>query len=132
MLPSNNIELTKPIQIKTQPSKTYYMTNPHIKGYCDEIDAIRQAVFKILNTERYEYIIYSWNYGIQLKDLYGMPYDYCCIELQRRITESLEWDKRITSVDEFEFTKTFDHLLATFTVHSIYGDFKAEKGVQYV
>ena len=35
----------------------------------DETEAVRQAAIKILNTERYENEIYSWNYGIELKDL---------------------------------------------------------------
>lgn len=74
-----------------------------IRGYTDGLDAMKQAIFKILQTERYQYIMYSWNYGIETLDLYGEPISYVCPELERRITEALLWDERIESVDNFEF-----------------------------
>ena len=42
-----------------------------------------KVVFNILNTERYQYIIYSWNYGIELIDLYGQPVSYVIPELKK-------------------------------------------------
>lgn len=35
------------------------------------IEAVKQSVFCILNTERFEHIVYSWNYGREFTDLYG-------------------------------------------------------------
>ena len=32
----------------------------------DKVEALKQAVFKILSTERFEYVIYSRNYGTEL------------------------------------------------------------------
>ena len=49
-------------QDNTTPSKTYYInrnTN-RISGYMDDKDAIVQAIYLILSTERYESVIYSW------------------------------------------------------------------------
>ena len=49
-------------QDNAMPSKTYYInrnTN-RISGYIDDKDAIVQASYLRLSTERYESLIYSW------------------------------------------------------------------------
>ena len=71
MIPAANTILTADILIDTIPSLNYAMQfkKAIISGKIDNLDAMRQVIFKILNTERYDYIIYSWNYGIELKDL---------------------------------------------------------------
>jgi hypothetical protein len=93
---------------------------------------MRQVIYKILNTERYQHIIYSWNYGIELLDLFGEPVAYVCSELQRRITEALTQDDRITSVDGFGFDVSEKRTVkATFTVHTIFGDLDSEKAVNF-
>ena len=103
-----------------------------INGFCDELEAMKQVVFKILNTERYQYIIYSWNYGIELLDLYGEPVTYVCPELERRITEALVQDDRIESVDSFVFDVLEKRTVkVTFTVHTIFGGIEAEKVVNF-
>ena len=104
--------------------------NNAINGHCDDYEAMIQAVYKILNTERYEHIIYSWDYGIELYNLFGKPTDYVCLELQRRISEALLQDDRITSVTDFEFdTSIRKTVQVKFTVHTIYGDIESEKAV---
>ena len=82
-----------------------------------------------MNIERYEYLIYSWNYGIELNDLYGQPIPFVLPELKRRITEALLQDTRITGVDNFSFETTKGKVHAIFTVSTIYGDVEAEKVV---
>lgn len=134
MIPSTNFYLTSDLDVTTQPSRTYRMNIDHmtINGFCDGIESVKQAVYKILNTERYMYPIYSWDYGIKLLDLYGKRIGYVCPELQRRITDALQWDDRITSVDSFEFdTSTRKTVVVTFTVHTIFGDVDIEKAVKY-
>ena len=56
---------------------------------------MKQAIYKILNTERYQYVMYSWNYGIETLDLYGEPVSWGCPELESRIREALMTDDRI-------------------------------------
>ena len=103
-----------------------------ISGYVDELEAMKQVVYKILNTERYQYVIYSWNYGIELMDLYGEPVSYVCAELERRISEALLQDDRIVSVDSFEYDYSKKgQVYVTFVVHTIFGDFDEEKVVNY-
>ena len=55
---------------------------------------------------------------------------WVCTELERRITEALTVDSRITEVTDFEYeTGTKKMLHVSFTVHTVYGDIFAEKEV---
>lgn len=134
MIPSNTAILTTEIEVVSQPSKNYrmHLDRNIINGSCDGLEAMRQVIFKILNTERYQNIIYSWNYGVELLDLFGEPVAYVCSELQRRITEALTQDDRILSVDDFEFDVSEKRTVkARFTVHTIFGDLESEKAVNF-
>lgn len=93
------------LEEEIEPNKTYRMDfkDNNIEGFIDEKDAIKQAIYKILETERYAYPIYSWNYGIELSDLFGEDVRYVCAELEDRITEALTQDERVTDVTDFEF-----------------------------
>ena len=120
------------IEITEQPTLTHRMDREkeYIKGKTDEIEAMKQAVYKILITERYGSIIYSGNYGIELKDLFGQPVSYVCPELERRITDALLWDKRIESVDNFEFDLSKKGVVSVrFNVRTVFGSFESERQV---
>lgn len=133
MLPTAETELLEDFAITTQPSLTYGLDlelNQMGPEQVDNLAAVKQAVYKILLTERYQYPIYSWNYGIETMDLYGKPLSYVRPELERRVREALLQDDRITSVDNFTFdTLERNALTASFTVHTIYGDFDTTKAV---
>ncbi len=102
-----------------------------VSGFCDGKEAMKQVIYKILNTERYRYVVYTWNYGIELTDLFGMPVSYVCPVLERRITEALLQDDRITDVKDFEFDVSKPHtVLAAFTVVTDVGDITAQKEVE--
>lgn len=134
MIPSTTAFLEQDFEITEQPTHTYKMNleSNLIRGYTDGQEAMKQAIYKILNTERYQYVMYSWNYGIKLLDLYGEPVSYVCPELERRITEALTWDDRIQSVDNFEFNiSKKGEILVTFTAHTVFGDVVAEKVVNF-
>lgn len=134
MIPSTVGFLDQDFEIENQPSLTYQMQRENylVRGYTDGLEAVKQAVYKIIMTERYQYIMYSWNYGIELQDLFGEPVTYVCPELKRRITEALLCDDRIQSVDNFEFDfpqKGVVHV--AFIVHTILGDIQVEKEVNF-
>lgn len=132
MIPSLNNILTTELTVEEQASKTYQMHIDHeyIGGTCDDLESIKQAVFKILNTERYHHMMYSWNYGIETTDLIGQRMGYVLPEIQRRITEALTQDDRVLSVDNFEFdTSTKHEVVCTFVVHTTFGSFESEKVV---
>lgn len=131
MIPTSSGSLPQNFEIREQPSKTYFMEKDteRIRGFADNIDSMKQAIFKILNTERYQYVIYSWNYGIETLDLYGKSVSYVKSELKRRISEALLWDSRIESVDDFEFSVNGNEISCAFVVHTIFGDIDAERTV---
>lgn len=132
MLPAVNDDLQKDFEIEEETSHTYKLDldNSTIAGYVDDLEAMKQAIYLILNIERYEYLIYSWNYGIELNDLYGQPIPFVLPELKRRITEALVQDSRILGVDNFSFETNKGKVHATFTVHTIFGDVEAERVVR--
>jgi hypothetical protein len=132
MIPSLNDVLLTELTVEEQPSKTYRMhiEKEYIGGTCDDLESIKQAVFKIVNTERYRHMIYSWNYGIELADLFGQRIGYVVPEIQRRITEALMQDDRVLAVDNFEFDTSKRHeVVCTFVVHTAYGSFESERAV---
>jgi phage baseplate assembly protein W len=129
MIPNINSKLQQGFQIVEQPTKTYKLDieKGTVVGHTDHLGAIKQAIHLILNTERFNYEIYSWNYGIELFGLIGEPKEYVYAELKRRITEALTQDERIESVDAFSFSTVKNEVAVTFTVHTKIGDIQAER-----
>lgn len=116
------------IETRQQSSRTYRLdlVNERIAGMVDEMDAVKQAVFKILQTERFEYPIYSVSYGVELGGLIGAEPAFLRSEFKRRITEALLQDDRIEEVNGFEININGDEALIQFTVVSQYGSFQQE------
>ncbi|MBN1044597.1 DUF2634 domain-containing protein [Clostridium botulinum] len=108
------------IKEKKHSSKTYKIKENRILGFCDEIEALEQTIYFILNTERYDYLIYPDSYGSELRRTIEMERDIAESELKRRIKEALTQDDRIENVDEFIFEYEKDSVLVKFTVFSIY------------
>ena len=134
MIPSVSNLMIADLEVETQPSKNYKMhiQDNIISGTCDGLEAMKQVIYKILNTERYRYPIYSWNYGVELSDLVGETVSYVCVEAERRITEALTQDDRIDEVSDFKFDISNKHeVVCTFVVHTIFGDVESQKGVTY-
>lgn len=135
MLPNQYIDLSESdFEIEEeQNTETYKMIIPLqiINGKTDEQDAMIQAIYKILNTERYAYPIYSDNYGIELIDLIGEDAEWVCAELQRRIEEALYQDERIKEINNFDFTIEDNKVHVSFTVCTVYGYTTISKGVEY-
>lgn len=131
MIPSGIGFLSQDFELAEQPDKTYKLTEKNrIRGETDGMRALKQSIYCVLNTERYQYPVYSWNYGIELMDLYGEPLTYVCPELERRIQEALLCDSRITGVSDFVFTfLQKGKIQVSFTVHSVYGNIEAKKEV---
>ena len=131
MIPVVNDGLQIDFEIEDQPTFTHKLNIDEtlIMGFTDGLEAMKQAIYLILNIERYDYLIYSWNYGIELVDLFGRPITFVLPELKRRITEALMQDERIQSVDAFLFETKKGKVHATFTAHTIFGDVDAERVV---
>ena len=123
MIPEQQVDLTN-LEVVSQPSLTYKLDfeRKRISGKIDNEEAIMQLVMKILYTERYAYVIYSSQYGVELDRLIGKDYDFIVSDLERTITEALLADDRILSITDFVAEQTaIDRMSATFTVNSVVG-----------
>ena len=131
MIPQATQTALSEISFESYPSLTYALnleTN-RIHGKTDGLEAVRQAVYLILCTERYQYLIYSWNYGAELAQLIGQPIALVLPEIERCVKEALMQDDRITAVDNFDFEVNRNKVHCSFTVHSIFGETQAETEV---
>ena len=132
MLPStfdDNVEVLSDFAFTTQTSNTYKLNldKNNISGFCDEIEAVKQAVYLILNIERYEYLIYDWDYGFEIKDLIGKESIIIQPEIQRSICDALKQDSRIVNVRDFIFENgSIGKLIVHFTVETIFGSYQSQ------
>lgn len=131
MIPNIDDDLMSDVELEKQPTLTYEvkLDEDRIGNYIDGIEAMKQTIYHIINTERYQYLIYSWNYGIELVDLFGKPITYCYPEIKRRVEEALLQDERISEVYDFEFSYLKGDILVRFKVTTDYGEIKAERKV---
>lgn len=113
-----------------EPSYTYAMKmaedeakEDRFVGKVDDTEAMQQAVMKILTTERYEHEIYSWDFGIETKDLYGMDILFVMSELKTRIEDAITADDRFESVDDYSVEKVGKNTVhCTFAVTTAGGE----------
>ena len=114
------------------PTRTYKVDFDagRVAGFTDETEAKKQAIFKILQTERFSFLIYSWNYGIELNSIVGKSYPVFSSEIKRVITEALMVDSRITYVTDFQ-VEQIDKRTArvSFTAETIFGEIPIERTV---
>lgn len=112
-------------------SKTYYIDpiSKRIRGYVDGIDAMKQAIMKILSTERQAWLIYPVDYGIEVERLIGKEKEFVLADIERTLTEALKADDRIKDVIDFHSQIRQDALSVDFTVSSIFGNINVESEV---
>ena len=132
MLPQTDFEITNDFTTVAEPSYTFRLNpeNENIKGFVDDLEAVKQAIYLTLNINRYEYLIYDWNYGVEFNDLVGMEKDYAKVLIESRIKDALLQDDRIEAVTDFEFVQNKKSITAYFVVKTIFGDIEMEKAVR--
>jgi len=128
-----NDGLTLDFEEAVQPSKTFklIMDKNRIVGFTDEREAMKQAIFLMLSIERYDHLIYSWNYAVELKDLFGMPTSYVASEAPRRIRDCLLQDDRINEVDYSDVTANKNKVHVRGVARTIFGDIDFEREVEF-
>lgn len=131
MIPAGGVIQNETIQEFEQPSLTWKLdfTTGRITGMIDELEAIKQAVHKILETERFRYLIYSFDYGSELKSLIGSNPLFIQSEVRRMLREALTQDRRIEGIENVRTTVTGDELVIHFTLITQYGSFQVRKAV---
>ena len=130
MIPETGV-LDREIVLKRMAGRTYRLDSEtgRIAGMVDGLEAMRQAVYKILATERYDWLIYSWNYGTELRDLIGMPAELGSVYAKARITEALLQDDRVKEVGDFVCERERDAVRLSFTVVTTEGELEVQKVV---
>lgn len=116
------------------PSKTYRLdlTNKRIYKTVDGIKAVEQAIYKILQTERAAYLIYSLAYGSELERYIGKEFEYVSSDIQRAIEDALLADERILGVSDFNVERMLhDGLSITFKAKTVYGEINVESEVRH-
>ena len=68
--------LADEIEEQLLPTRTYKVKNGRIQEMTNGLDAIAQAVDKVLQTERFEFVIYSEDYGTELDRFIGQDFSY--------------------------------------------------------
>lgn len=125
------VELDTDLEEYEEANKTYNLdfSKNRITNSIDGIDALKQTIYCILNTERYENLIYSWNYGSEFKALIGKDKDFIIGDLKRRIEDALSIEDRITGVNELNISTDKEKMTVNFIVETIYGEITVEQEV---
>lgn len=130
-----NVTIGEDVEVQTAaeaPTRTFKIDFDagRVGGFCDETEAMKQAIYKILQTERFEYLIYSWNYGIELNAVVGKSFQVFASEIKRVIREALLADSRITDVTDFEVAQIDKRISSVkFTAETIFGEIPIESEV---
>jgi len=128
LIPSSIINIGEDVEIVSQPTYTYYYdtVNKRIIGNIDGKQAMKQAIYKIIETERYEYLIYDWNFGIELESLIGKDILFISAELERIFLEALKQDDRVLSLSDFIIKEESDSIFISFTANTTEGNIDIE------
>jgi hypothetical protein len=121
-------KVTKVVQ---QPNWTYKLdvVTGRIIGMIDGLEAIQQTVYQILQTDRFEHIIYSTNYGCESSGTADKNSIFFESRITRLIREALLQDDRIRDVQDMQVSIKGDEAAVTFTVVSKQGNFRVSKEV---
>lgn len=109
------------LEAESFSNRSYNVSQTAIRGFVTELEALSQAIHKRLSTQQFEYPIYSFNYGVNWRDLIGQSPEYVRPELKRMIQETLSEDDRIMEVENFRFEFSGNVCRCTFDVVSIFG-----------
>lgn len=127
MIPQIANAIMETIETVAYPSRTYRLGEEQVAGFVDGLEAIRQAVFHILSTERYAYPIYDDNYGVELEKYKGRGFGYLKATIENTLKDALLQDDRIIDVTVTDVLNTQrDSALVQFTVTSNRGTFSSE------
>lgn len=94
----------------------------------DSLLAYRFWVTKCLLTERYKYLAYDTDFGVEFEEIIrsNPDRDVAESEIMREIDEALSVDERTQSVDDFEFEWNGSHVYVKFVIETIYGEEQVE------
>lgn len=99
---------------------TMRMTGRIVEG----LDAIEMWVQMALRTKRYEWLIYSWDFGEEYTELLGYSYtqEYLDSEVERLITECVTQHPYVTGIEDLNVEVEQEKLHITFTLITDLGE----------
>lgn len=124
MIPQYDFQVTNIEEVEAS-SLTYKLDfkRKRIIHTIDELEAVKQSVHKILNTERQSKMIYDPDYGVELERFIGQDEDFVKSDIQRTITEAILTDDRVIEVKDFVIHPLESDLITVdFSVVTIFGD----------
>lgn len=130
---SPEIAIDDEVVEEVQTSRTYKIDfeNGRMTGeIIDGIEAIQQFIYIALRTVRFSYPIFTSDIGSEIHTLLSdgeVTIDYKIAELPRLITDSLIYDERIESVDNFDIQHIGNELQGIFRVVSSEGVIEMEE-----
>lgn len=88
------------------------------------LEAVKVWAWLALKTTRYKYLIYSWDYGSELESLIGTNYseEFTKARAHKFVTECLDENPYITSINDFEATFEKDKLELSFMMMTEFGE----------
>lgn len=97
----------------------------------EDNEAIKIWIYKVLRTNRYHHVIYSWDFGQELESLIGNGYQegYINSEAKRYIIEALSVHPKIKRCYNFEFEFKRDVLKIKFNVGTVFGEIEVNVDV---
>lgn len=112
------------------PSYTYGVDfiNGRVVKMIDGTDAMEQAIYKALRTDRFSQEIYHESYGSDVHDLNGTSLAVSAVMIEQYVIDCLLQDNRITDVRDFEVTQgdDIDSVVVSFTVETTEGEVTSE------
>ena len=137
---SDNLELEDPVIIEDaeeatdEPYREYELdlTTGKLTGRIIEgTDAIVVWCVLTLHSKRYEYPVYSWDYGEEITSMIGSSYepDLLESETKRMVEECLLVNEHITAINDLVVTQNEDKLHVRFTIETDQGYAEVETDV---
>ena len=115
-----------------QPNLTYRLDGTYSNGMISGLEAMKQAVYHILMTERYSNPIYDDDYGVELEQYVGKDLAYISATIEQTLREALTQDDRVQEVivnSVAQDEKNMNVCNIEFTVMTIYGEFEGSVNV---
>lgn len=115
------IAINNGIEFVSYPSRTYLVQNNRIIGMGDNYEAVKQAVEIIFSVERFQWQIYTPNFGTDYSGIIGITPQVAANILRKRAEDAIKTDDRMTGITDYTWDAGGDHLTVSFTVNTVYG-----------
>lgn len=123
---NNNIPNNEPLPLYREIAWDFENDIPLLENndfkIVEKNEAIKVWIYHAIKTQRYGYSIYSWDFGAEIENLMGQNYtvEYTKTEVTRYITEALEINPYILSIDKIIVEFNDDVLYVYIKITTVY------------